>query len=90
MGTVVTADDLVGGRAPSYELGVDLGSRGSRSISLQAGALYRDRDALVGCQVVCALDDGEDRILFAESHSKGVVLLRPDVDVEPGTVIGSC
>ena len=87
VGTVTAAADLVGGRGPSYELTIDLGARGSRKAYVVAGALYRDRDALVGRQVVCALVDDEVRVLFAESHAKGLVLVLPDTDVEDGTVV---
>lgn len=85
VGRVVDAADLVGGRAPSYELTIDLGPRGIRQASIQAGSNYADRDRLVGTQVVCVEGDSIT-VLFAHSHSKGLVLLRPDQDVEDGTI----
>jgi tRNA-binding protein len=87
VGRIVAVEDLVGGRGPSYRLTVDLGPRGIRQASIYAGAKYTDRDDLVGQQVVCALDGDEAVVLFAQSHAGGVVLIRPDEDVEEGTVV---
>ena len=87
IGRVVAADDLVGGRGPSYRLTIDLGSRGVSESSLQIGANYLDREGLVGRQVVCVLADEELVVLFAQSHAKGVVLIRPDEEVEDGTIV---
>jgi len=79
--------DLVGGRGPSYRLTIDLGSRGVSESSVQIGANYLDREGLVGRQVVCVLADEELVVLFAQSHAKGVVLIRPDEEVEDGTIV---
>ena len=87
VGRITAADDLVGGRGPSYRLAIDLGSRGIREASIYAGAKYNDREALVGRQVVCALDGEAAVVLFAQSHAAGVVLIRPDEEVEEGTVV---
>ena len=87
IGRVVAADDLVGGRGPSYRLTIDLGSRGVSESSVQIGANYLDREGLVGRQVVCVLADEELVVLFAQSHAKGVVLIRPDEEVEDGTIV---
>ena len=43
---------------------------------------------LEGKQVVCALRGDELLVLAAHSHAGGVVLIRPDGDVEEGTVVG--
>jgi len=87
IGRVVAADDLVGGRGPSYRLTIDFGSRGLSESSVQIGANYLDREGLVGRQVVCVLADEELVVLFAQSHAKGVVLIRPDEEVEDGTIV---
>lgn len=87
VGRITAIADLIGGRGPSYRLTVDLGPRGTREASIYVGAKYTDRDALVGQQVVCALDGDEVVVLFAQSHAGGVVLVRPDEDVEEGTVV---
>jgi len=87
VGRIEAADDLVGGRGPSYRLTVDLGTRGMRDVSMYVGAGYGDREALVGRQVVCALHGDDAIVLFAQSHASGVVLIRPDKDVEDGTVV---
>jgi prepilin-type processing-associated H-X9-DG protein len=87
VGTITAAADLVGGRGPSYELTLDLGPRGVRKAFVATGAEYRDRAALVGTQVLCSLEGSEANVLFADSHGKGFVLVRPDADVEDGTVV---
>jgi len=87
VGRITAAVDLVGGRGPSYELTLALGPRGVRKAYVAAGAAYREREELVGRQVVCSLDGGEAAVLYAESHDRGPVLLVPDADVEDGTVV---
>jgi hypothetical protein len=42
----------------------------------------------VGRQVVCGLRGDEVLVLAAHSHAGGVVLVRPDRDVEDGTIVG--
>jgi tRNA-binding EMAP/Myf-like protein len=85
VGRVREADDHPGARAPSYLLSVDLGGRGMREASVPAAGY--DRDELVGRQVVCALDGDDTLVLGAHSHAQGVVLLRPDREVEDGTTV---
>ena len=76
-----------GARAPALLLTVDLGVRGKRDVVLPTGA-YEPSD-IEGTQVVCRLvDDGGATVAAAESHGKGFVLLRPDDEVEPGTIVG--
>jgi hypothetical protein len=87
VGRVIAAEDLVGGRGPSYRLTIDLGGRGVREASMSPGANYVDRDLLIGTHVVCALDGDEALVLFAHSHAKGVVLIRPEEGVEEGTIV---
>jgi tRNA-binding EMAP/Myf-like protein len=86
VGRVVDASDLVGSRAPAYELTIDLGAHGRCRTSIQAGPNYPEATELVGAQVVCRMDD-EPLVLFAHSHAKGLVLLRPDEEVEDGTTV---
>ncbi len=84
VGRVLAADDHPGSRAPSFLLRVDLGSRGQRDAQMEPGSYAKDE--LVGALVVVSIDDG-DIVLAARSHAHGPVLLRPDRDVEPGTVV---
>jgi hypothetical protein len=86
VGRVVAADEQVGARAPSYQLRVDLGPRGTVETSVERGSY--EREELEGAQVVVALVDGEAVVLAARSHASGVVLLRPDREVEDGTIVG--
>jgi tRNA-binding protein len=87
IGRITAADDLVGGRGPSYRLTLDLGPRGIRQASIYVSASYVDREALVGRQVVCALDASDAVVLFAQSHARGVILIQPDREVEDGTLV---
>ena len=74
-----------GARAPSLLLRVDLGPRGTHEVDLASGA-YEAQD-LAGSQLVCRLDDGGAVVVGAQSHGAGLVLLRPDREVEPGTMV---
>jgi len=85
VGRVVAVDDHAGARAPSYRLDVDLGPRGHVDTSIERGSY--EREELAGAQVVVALRGDEAVVLAARSHSAGLVLLRPDRDVEDGTVV---
>ncbi len=85
VGRVVAAEPHPGARAPSYLVTVDLGGRGLRATTLPAG----DYEAaeLLGRQVVCALEDDEVTVLAARARGRGLVLLRPDRDVDEGTPV---
>ena len=83
VGRVVSVDDHPGARAPSYLLRVDLGGRGEREAQMEPGDYARDE--LVGSLVILSIDD-ESIVLAARSHA-GPKLVRPDGDVEPGTVV---
>src|SRR5436853_234435 len=83
VGRVVSVDDHPGSRAPSYLLRVDVGGRGQRDAQMEPGDY--DKDELVGSLVVVSIDD-EAIVLAARSHS-GPRLVRPDADVEPGTLV---
>jgi tRNA-binding EMAP/Myf-like protein len=83
---VTAAEPHPGARAPSYLLRLDLGGRGEREATVEAGGYGSDE--LVGTQVVCALRGEELVVLAARSHAHGNVLLRPEHEVENGTVAG--
>lgn len=85
VGTIRSAEDHPGARAPSYLLRVDLGTRGEREASMERGSY--EREDLVGAQVVVALHGEEALVVAARSHAAGLVLLRPDREVEDGTVV---
>jgi tRNA-binding EMAP/Myf-like protein len=86
VGTILAADDHPGARAPSYLLRVDLGPRGEREATMEPGG--HARQELVGTQVVLSLAEGEATVVAARSHAGGSILLRPEREVEPGTVVG--
>jgi hypothetical protein len=84
VGTVVSAEQQPGARAPALLLTLDLGTYGQE----QAVMSGHDADALVGTQLVCRRGTDGVVILAAHSHGKGDVPLRPDDEVEPGTLVG--
>jgi tRNA-binding EMAP/Myf-like protein len=83
---VVSAEPHPGARAPSYLLRLDLGGRGEREATVEAGG-YEPED-LIDSQVVCAVRGDDVVVLAARSHAHGSVLVRPEREVEDGTVIG--
>jgi tRNA-binding EMAP/Myf-like protein len=84
VGRVVAVDDHPGSRAPSLLVRIDLGGRGTRDAQMEPGGYAKD--GLVGTLVVVSLED-EAIVLMARSHGRGPVLVRPEGDVEPGTVV---
>jgi len=83
VGRVVSVSDHPGSRAPSYLLQVDLGGRGRREAQMEPGDYAKDE--LVGSLVIVSLED-EPIVLAARSHA-GPRLVRPDADIEPGTLV---
>jgi tRNA-binding EMAP/Myf-like protein len=84
VGRIIDANDHPGARAPSYLLHVDAGHRGVIEAQMEPGS--HSKDDLVGTLVVVSIDD-EAIVVCARSHSRGPVLLRPEEDVEPGTIV---
>ena len=94
VGRVVAVDDFPEARRPAYKLTIDFGPRGTRRSSAQI--THYERDDLLGRQVVCVLGFAPKRIagfrsevlvLGALSDRDGVVLLRPDRDIEDGSAV---
>ncbi|MCP9486725.1 MAG: hypothetical protein MSC30_12755 [Gaiellaceae bacterium MAG52_C11] len=74
-----------GARGPSVQLTLDLGGRGSRETALPVA--LEEAGELVDTQVVCAVG-GEDAVVLAvHPHDVGLVLLRPDREVENGSPV---
>jgi tRNA-binding EMAP/Myf-like protein len=84
VGRVLEATDHPGSRAPSYLLRVDLGPRGEREAQMEPGAYAKDE--LIGRHLVVSIDD-EAIVVCARSHTRGPILISPDREVEPGTVV---
>jgi hypothetical protein len=84
VGRVVSVADHPGARGPSLLLRVDLGGRGEREAQMEPGGYAKD--GLVGTLVVVSLED-EPIVVAARSHARGPVLVRPDAEVEPGTLV---
>ncbi|HYG71848.1 MAG TPA: tRNA-binding protein [Actinomycetota bacterium] len=94
IGVVTDVEDFPEARKPAWKLTIDFGPRGTRRSSAQIA--HYPREELLGRQVVCVLGFEPKRIagfpsevlvLGAMSEEHGVVLLRPDRDVEPGASV---
>ena len=79
-GRVVSVADHPGARGPSYLVEVDLGGRGERDSQMEPGEYAKDE--LEGTLVIVS----DEIVLMARSHA-GPRLVRPDGDVEPGTLV---
>lgn len=96
VGVITEVEDFPEARNPAYRLTIDFGpDLGTRRSSAQA--THYPKDELLGRQVVCVLGfepkrvagfESEVLVLGAYSDEHGVVLLRPDRDVQPGSAIG--
>jgi tRNA-binding EMAP/Myf-like protein len=85
VGTILRADEHPGARAPSLLLTLDLGPHGTDEVVLSTGSY--EPGELEGTQIVCRRDPEGTVVVGAHSHGSGLVLLRPDQGVEPGTVV---
>ena len=96
VGRVAAAEDFPKARKPSYLLTIDFGPLGTRRSVAALKTDYRLAE-LPGRQVICVFNfpprrigpfSSEVLVLGALDEAKGVVLLRPDQDSEPGSRIG--
>lgn len=91
VGRVVRAEPLPTARKPAYRLWIDFGPLGERTSSAQITERYTTTD-LVGRLVMAVVNLPARRVAGFPSQvlvlgvptATGVVLLRPDSDVEPG------
>jgi hypothetical protein len=84
VGRVLGVSDHPGARGPSFLVEVDLGGRGRAEAQMEPGEYAKDE--LAGTLVIVSLADGQAIVLAARSHA-GPRLVRPDADVEPGTIV---
>jgi hypothetical protein len=85
VGRVVAVAEHAGARAPSYLLTLDLGAQGRHECSVPRGEYGQDE--FEGTQVLCARQGEEVSVVAVHSHAHGLVLLRPDRDVEDGSTV---
>ena len=85
VGRIVAVAEHAGARAPSYLLTLDLGAQGRHECSVPRGE--HEPDELEGTQVLCARQGEEVSVVAVHSHAHGLVLLRPDRDVEDGSTV---
>ena len=79
---VTAVDTHPGARGPSALLTLGLGGRGDRQAPIPIA--LEDAKALVGTQVVCVLGGDDAVVLAVHPHDTGLVLLRPEHEVEDG------
>ena len=94
VGVITEVEDFPEARNPAYKLTIDFGPRGTRRSSAQA--THYPSEELLGRQVVCVLGFEPKRIagfrsevlvLGGISDEHGVILLRPDREIEPGSPV---
>jgi tRNA-binding protein len=92
VGRVVSVEELPEARVPAWKLEIDFGPEIGRKRS-SAQITHYPREKLEGTLVVAVVNFPPKRIgpflsevlvMGALDEAKGVVLLRPDQDVEPG------
>ena len=96
VGTIIEAKVFEKARKPAYQLKVDLGDEiGIKKSSAQITEVYKTKD-LIGKQVLAVVNfpprqiaDFMSEILVLGTYSKqGVVLIKPDRQVENGDKLG--
>ena len=96
VGIVVDAQQFPEARHPAFKLWVDFGPLGVKRSSAQITRRYAPRD-LIGRRVVAVVNFppkqigpfvSEVLVLGAYDEAGEVILLRPDVEVPPGSRIG--
>jgi hypothetical protein len=85
VGRIAAVAEAPGSRAPSFLVRLDLGPRGEQEAVIEPAG--HGAAELAGVLVVVALHGAEPVVLTARSHGGGTVLVRPERDVEPGTVV---
>jgi tRNA-binding protein len=94
VGRVVDVEEFPEVRNPAWKLTLDFGPRGMRRSSAQI--THYAREELVGRQVVAVLGfepkriagfESEALVLGGISDKHGIVLLRPDREVEDGSAV---
>jgi tRNA-binding protein len=96
VGVIVDAREFPEATRPALKLWVDVGALGIKRSSAQVTHRYAPAD-LIGRQVVVVVNFppkqigpflSEVLVLGAYDEASGVILLRPDIDVAPGSRIG--
>ena len=96
VGKIIEAEEFKNAKKPAYKLKVDFGSElGIKKSSAQITENYKIED-LIGRQVLAVVNfpprqiaDFMSEVLVLGTYSKsGVVLIKPDIDVEIGDKLG--
>lgn len=94
VGKIMEVEDLEGARKPMYKIKVDLGELGTRNIVAGLKSYY-SREELLGTNIVVVTNLEPKNIanftsegmLLAADDGTNVVLLRPERDIAPGSMI---
>jgi tRNA-binding protein len=95
-GVIVDVKEFPEAKRPALKLWIDVGPLGIKRSSAQVTHRYAPQD-LLGRQVIVVVNFppkqigpflSEVLVLGAYDESQGVILLRPDVEVAPGSRIG--
>lgn len=96
VGTVIEVNDFPEARNPAYQLKIDFGPAiGVRKTSAQITSLYKNKEELIGKQLVAVINFPKKQIanfmseclILGAVEGKNVTLLRPDFPVENGLKI---
>ncbi|MBR3882978.1 MAG: tRNA-binding protein [Clostridia bacterium] len=96
VGKIIEAEEFKNAKKPAYKLKLDFGSElGIKKSSAQITENYKIED-LIGRQVLAVVNfpprqiaDFMSEVLVLGTYSKsGVVLIKPDIDVEIGDKLG--
>lgn len=96
VGKIIEAEEFKNAKKPAYKLKLDFGSElGIKKSSAQITENYKIED-LIGKQVLAVVNfpprqiaDFMSEVLVLGTYSKsGVVLIKPDIDVEIGDKLG--
>ena len=95
VGTIRKAENFPKAKKPAYKLRIDFGSFGRKWSSAQITENY-SLIALVGRRIIAAMNLGnkvigtfksEVLVMGAEDNNGNIVLIKPDRDIENGSVV---
>lgn len=94
VGTIIKVSDFPEAKKPAYQLIIDFGKLGIKKTSAQITTLYTKED-LLNKQIIANVNFPKkqiasfmsDCLVLGALNNKDVILLRPEIKVENGTVV---